>query len=148
MSNVYFNHKRKTHEVNYMEYLTLAESAYRTLYRKGTWTATKTDPAFGFYVAPDKDLHNDGEVGGSILCNRNRYNGGRGRGAGCGRGGGGRQTCHNCGNFDRFRVDCWQTGGGVCGAKDEGNDPCDSKTFPCVDPQALCCPPRGPDHRE
>ena len=36
ISNVYFNHKRKTHEVNYMDYITLAKSEYRTLYRKET----------------------------------------------------------------------------------------------------------------
>ena len=36
MLNIYINHKRKTHEVDYMEYLTLTESKYCTLYRKGT----------------------------------------------------------------------------------------------------------------
>ena len=33
-----------------MEYLTLVESKYRTLYRKQNWTVSKNDPSFRFYV--------------------------------------------------------------------------------------------------
>ena len=74
MSNIYFNHKCKTRELDYMEYLTLAESEYRTFYRKGTWTASKTEPLSGFYVAPDENPHNDDESVGSRRRNRNRCN--------------------------------------------------------------------------
>ena len=69
MSNVYYNHKRNTHVVDYMDYLTLAESEYRTLYRKGKWTESKSDPVSGFFITPS---NNDGtsketECGGG--CN-------------------------------------------------------------------------------
>ena len=52
MSNVYFNHKRKIHEIECLEYITLADKEYRTLYRKQKWIASKSDPSSGFFVAP------------------------------------------------------------------------------------------------
>jgi len=147
-----FNHKRKSHKVDCMEYTTLVESKYRTLYRKGTWTALKTDPLSVFYVAPDEDPHNDDKSIGSRRCNWNQRNGGRGRGRGRGAGrvqcGGGRQTYHNCGKFGHLQVDCWQPGGGACDEEDEGDDAGDLNTFPGVNPKALHRPPRGPEPRE
>jgi len=50
MTSMYFEHKRKTNVIDYMEYLKLAEAKYRTLYRKQEWTAAKAYPSFGFYV--------------------------------------------------------------------------------------------------
>ena len=38
MKLIYYNHKRKLPKnINFMEYLRLAESEYRTLYRRGKW---------------------------------------------------------------------------------------------------------------
>ena len=48
MNSVYFDHKRKTRIIDHREFLRLAEAEYRTLYRTGSWTASKNDPFSGF----------------------------------------------------------------------------------------------------
>ena len=54
----------------------LAESEYRTLYQKLTWTVSKTDPDSGFYVVLDEDANDDEGGGGSRRRNHNRRDGG------------------------------------------------------------------------
>jgi len=45
MKAIYFNHKCRIKVVDPLEYLKLAESEYRTLYRKIKWMAVKHSPA-------------------------------------------------------------------------------------------------------
>ena len=59
MTDMYFEHKRKTNVFDYMEYLTLAKAKYRTLYRKQEWTVAKSDPSFEFYVGKPETEEDD-----------------------------------------------------------------------------------------
>ena len=67
---IYFDHKKTIKVVDPLNYLKLAESEYRTLYRKIKWTAVKYSPAAGFF-----GYNEDG--GGAIKGNEedNKYKG-------------------------------------------------------------------------
>ena len=49
MNLVYFDHQRRMRMIGHQEYLMLAESEYRTLYRKQKWTASADDPGSRFF---------------------------------------------------------------------------------------------------
>ena len=71
MNSVYFDHKKKTRVIAHQEFLRLAEVEYRTRYRIGKCTASRSDPTFGIFV-------DHGGLG------RGRGDGGHGRGRGRG----------------------------------------------------------------
>ena len=91
MKSIYFDHKRKIRVIDCAEYLNLADAENHTLYRGKKCTASKNDPASGFFVdsndhGNDGDEHDDGEGrrGGRGTAGQGR--GGRGYRRG-GRGG-------------------------------------------------------------
>ena len=55
MLSVYFEHELHTHTIDYAKYLSLAESEYRTQYRKQKWLAAKTNPSSAFFVGDAED---------------------------------------------------------------------------------------------
>ena len=105
--------------INYFEYLTLVEAEYRTVYQKGKWSASISDPTSGFYSGGTLTADNEGEDKGGggygpRIRNRNRgrsgcgdhggHDGRGGHGGGNERGdfvgcGGYDQSCHNCGRY-------------------------------------------------
>ena len=154
MNSVYFDHKRKTRVITHQEYLRLAKSEYRTLYRLGKWAASKNDPSSVFFS-------------GQTPRGERRGGGYGGRGGGRnsnGRGGGGRDsnrwgklTCHNCGKLGHISRNCWAPGGGAEGdspngagaGAEDGSEPANQDVdFPGVDNASIRRPPRRNEPRE
>ena len=74
--------------IDYVEYLNLVEAEYRTLYVGKKWTASKNDPASGFFVESNAHGYDGDEHDNGIDRRGGRGTAGRGRGRrGYGRGG-------------------------------------------------------------
>ena len=149
MKAIYFSHKRGTMVITPLELCALAEMEYRTAYRNGKWTASKSDPDSGFYVDESAGYGGRGGRGGA----GGRGGGRRGRGARGGSGGrgsrGGRTfdgECHNCGKIRHYARDCYRAGGGAYEDKPV-EDSKEGEDFPGVDDRALKRPPGRHDPR-
>ena len=157
MLSVYFEYKWKTNMIDYHEYLTLTEAKYQTIYRKGKWSASTSDPESRFYVTlptNNKDGNDTGEDNKerrSRHRNRGRHNGHCGRGGGvrggCGGRGGYKKSCHNCGQLVHLERKFRLPGGGDYNANTDGrvDGVEDVNEFPAMDPRALRCPPVAPN---
>ena len=148
MNSVYFDHKRKTRVIPHQEYLRLAEAEYRTLYRAGKWTASKNDPASGFFVDGGRG-QGQGDGGRGGRGGRGRGEGGRGRGGGRTTNRWSRLSCHNCGKLGHIARNCWALGGGSEGqGPDEQGGDGNNEGFPGVDEASIRRPPRRNEPRQ
>jgi len=120
---VYFIHKRGSMLIEQMEFLTLPESKYRTLYCNLKWDAARDDPGSVFFSEIDAEEEEDKD---EVPRRRHRIQRKVGRGGWYGRGGEGDWldvNCHNCGKYENFQRDYWLPGGRVFAKNTEGDNP-------------------------
>jgi len=148
MRSVYFDHKWKTRVITHQEYLRLAESEYRTLYRAGKWAASKNDPMSAFFVGQP------GRGGGCGDSGRGDGRGNGGRGGGCGNGNRwNKLSCHNCGKMGHISRNYWSSGVGAensdtGGASAGESDDTQLTDFTAVDNTSIRRSPRRNEPRE
>ena len=129
--------------------MSLAESEYRTQYKKTKCTASKTDPSLALFIGntDGANANDDNGSEGRDRPPRRRRRQGHSRGGG--RGGLSRKFYHNCVKFEHLIADYWSPVGGTCEGNGDDKDALGDEggEFPGTDSRAILHLSQGSEPR-